>query len=218
MSKCFIVLFLALILTSVCAAQSTDSLALAKAEKERVVHEKKMADSLRMARLLAISEYPYVKGTKWSGVIPVADPTEIPNPNQDYKLLFDFSSRNPDSLSKEINTCLDEVARVLNLHVASGIPGKRILPVVIIRGGGMETVASNDRYRKVHSIDNPNVKLVRDLQDVGTRFIVCGQSMAFRDLRKEDLLPGVRISLTAQTVFSNYLLQGYVRYTVVPDP
>ena len=185
-----------------------------QAVRDSTLRAKKLADSLKIERLLAVVQYPYVKGGKFSGVIPVANPTEIPDTNQMYKLLFDITERNPDSLAKEINSGLDEVARLLNLHIASGIPAKKIIPVVVIHGPGIEAVFNNASYKKIHSIENPNVKLVNDLQHVGTKFIVCGQAMAFHEATKEDLLPDIKISLTAQTVLSNYQLQGYVLYQI----
>jgi intracellular sulfur oxidation DsrE/DsrF family protein len=188
-----------------------------KAKKDSIAHAKMITDSLRMEKLLAVAQYPYIKGTKWSGIIPVVDPTEIPDLKQDYKLLFELSDRNPDSLAKDINGSLDEVARVLNLHFASGIPAKKIIPVIVIHGPAIEAVMTNERYKKKHSIDNPNLKLVQDLENVGAKFIVCGQAMAFSGTQKEDLLPEIKISLTAQTVLSNYQLQGYVLYSVKQD-
>jgi SAM-dependent methyltransferase len=38
-----------------------------------------------------------------------------------------------------------------------------------------------------------------------------------REFDRPELLPGVRVSLTAQTVLSNYGEQGFVRYLIVPD-
>jgi intracellular sulfur oxidation DsrE/DsrF family protein len=174
-------------------------------------------DSVRMEKFLAIAQYPFIKGGKWSGVIPVADPTEVPEPNRDYKLLFEFTAKNPDSLAGEVNFGLDEVARVLNLHVASGIPASRLFPVVVIHGPGLRVITTNESYRKKFNVDNPNLDLFRGLVKAGVKFIACGQAMAFFDVPKEDLLEDVKISLTAQTVLSNYQLQGYVRYTIEPD-
>ncbi len=220
--KSFIVLFLiSLFSLSSAFAQSTpalaDSAAHAKAVADSTKHAKAIADSLKMEKLFAIAQYPYIKGSKWSGVIPVEHPTEIPNPDQQYKLLFELIKRNADSLSKEINESLDEVARIINLHYASGIPGKNIIPVIVIHGPALQAVMTNEAYQKKHKIDNPNLKLVHDLENIGAKFIACGQAMAFSETTKEMLLPEVKVSLTAQTVLSNYQLQGYVLYTIDPS-
>ncbi len=198
-------------------SQTTGTLPIEKARKDSVAHAKMIADSLKMEKLFAVAQYPYLRGSKWSGVIPVDDPTEVPDPAHDYKLLFELSEKNPDSLSKEINQGLDEVARILNLHVASGIPAKKIFPVIVVHGPALQCVVNNDRYRQKHSVDNPNIKLVRDLQNIGAKIIACGQAMAFHELKREQLLPDVKVSLTAQTVLSNYQLQGYVLYSIHED-
>jgi hypothetical protein len=83
------------------------------------------------------------------------DPAEVPDPNREYRLLFEFTAKNPDSLAKEINSNLDEIARVLNLHVASGIPANKLTPVIVVHGPGIEAVTTNESYKKKHSIDNP---------------------------------------------------------------
>jgi len=196
------------------AGIKTDSTLRAKMEEER---GKKEADSIKMEKLLARAQYPYLKGGKLSGVIPVKDADEIPDPNHDYKLLFEVVINNPDSLAKDINSGFDEVARILNLHFASGIPPKRIIPVIVVHGQALDAITNNKVYKKVHSIDNPNIRLIHDLGNVGAKFIACGQAMAYFELKKDDLLPGIKISLTAQTVLSNYESQGYVLYSIIPN-
>ena len=202
---------------SICNAQTSPSSATERARKDSTARAKTISDSLRMEKLYASAQYPLIKGSKQSGVIPVSNPSEIPDPKREYKLLFKLWAKNPDSLSGEINQSIDEVVRILNLHVASGIPAGNLFPVIVIAGGGMEALMTNDAYRKKHSADNPNLKVISELEKIGTKLIVCGQSMAFKDFNKEDLLPEVKISLTAKTVLSNYQLQGYVLYSIEPD-
>jgi intracellular sulfur oxidation DsrE/DsrF family protein len=213
--KTLIVLIVLILSTlSVCQAQVPLPDSTSKAQQDSLKRVKAVADSLKWEKLLSVAQYPYVKGSKWSGVIPVADPAWAPDLKQDYKLLFEVSEKNPDSLSKEISMSLDDVARILNLHFTSGIPPKQIIPVVVLHGPGLDAVLSNEAYKKRHSLDNPNIKLVHDLMDVGAKFIVCGQAMAFKGLTKEDILPEMKIALTAQTVLSSYQLQGYVLYAL----
>lgn len=125
MKRIVIVLLMTAAALSVCMAQTPVAVSPEQAKKDSLRYVKAIADSLKMEKLFAIAQYPFIKGSKWSGVIPVSDPAEIPDPMHDYKLLFELTDKNPDSLAKEINRGLDEVARVLNLHVASGIPPKK---------------------------------------------------------------------------------------------
>jgi len=189
-----------------------DSTLKKSAHADSVKVEKEYAVKIRKAKLKESLVYPVIDGGENSGIIPVKNPTEIPDPQLEYKLLFDIGGSFPDSLSKEISSSLAEVARIINLHVASGIPVKKIVPVIIARGGVLNALTTNEYYKEHFKSDNPNTKLINDLAALGTKFIACGQAMAYMDLNREALLPIVKITLTAQTVFSSYQLQGYVRY------
>ncbi len=174
--------------------------------------DKEFADKLKEAHLKGIAVYPALKGGDMSGVIPVKDPTEIPDPAMDYKLLFELTANNPDSAAKDINYGLTEVARIINLQVAAGIPLKRIMPVIVVHAGALNAFTTNEFYKEKYKTENPNQKLINDLAAMGTRFIACGQAMVFFDVKKEALLPIMKVSLTAQTVISSYQLKGYVKY------
>ena len=187
-----------------------DSTLRAMIHSDSVKVEKEFKDKAKWKKLKSITQYPVINAGEFSGIIPVKDPTEIPDPNQDYKILFELTADNPDSLMKDNNAGLVEVARVINLHVASGIPVKKIFPVIVIHAGALNAVTTDTFYREHFKMANPNLKLIGDLEKLGTKFIACGQAMAFFNIKKEDLLPQIKVSLTAQTVLTNYQLKGYV--------
>lgn len=187
-----------------------DSTLRAIIHADSVKVDKEFKDKAKWEKLKLIARYPVINAGEYSGIIPVKDPTEIPDPNQDYKLLFELTTNNPDSLMKEANAGLIEVARVINLHVASGISVKKIFPVIIIHAGALNAIATDTFYKKHFKMANPNLKLIGELEKLGTKIIACGQAMAFFDIKKEDLLPEIKVSLTAQTVLTNYQLKGYV--------
>ncbi|MEP7256229.1 MAG: DsrE family protein [Ferruginibacter sp.] len=176
--------------------------------------EKEFEGKEKEDKLNARSVYPLLNAGLGSGVIPVADPTEIPDPNIDYKILFELAGNNPDSTIKEINSGLAEIARVINLHIASGVPVKRIIPVIVAHAGVLHSLKNNEAFQKKYKIDNPNIKIIDDLKKLGAKFIVCGQAMAFLDIKKEELLPDMKVSLTAQTALTHYQLKGYVWHPV----
>ena len=63
-------------------------------------------------------------------------------------------------------------------------------------------------------MDNPNMKLIEELEGLGAKFISCAQAMFFFEVDKEALLPMFKVSLTAQTVLSSYQMKGYVKYRI----
>jgi len=189
-----------------------DSSFRAMMHADSVKADKEFTEKEKWEKLKAVAIYPALKGGENSGVIPVKDPTEIPDPKMEYKLLFELVNNNPDSVAKEINFGLDEVARVINLHVASGIPIKNIKPVIVVHAAALNAITTNAFYKEHFKVDNPNIKLINDMKAIGATFIACGQAMEFFDVNKQALLPDVKVSLTAQTVLSNYRLKGYVKY------
>jgi intracellular sulfur oxidation DsrE/DsrF family protein len=182
--------------------QVTDSIAAAR------------KDSIKWATLESLAYFPLIKAGTFSGVLPVAGIDEIPDPEREYKLLFEFTLFNKDSTNEKLNPGLVEIARILNLHVASGIPISHIHPVIVAHGHSLFSIQNNEVYQQKFKKDNPNSKLIQDLMKNGARFIACGQAMNFFDVKKEELFPGVKVSLTAQTVLSGYIGQGYVWYDI----
>ena len=109
---------------------------------------KKKLVKIKMEKMMAKAEYPVMKAGDFSGIIPVKETNEIPDPNIDYKLLFELTTNNPDSTAKDINTGLAEITRVINLHVASGIPLKKIIPVIVVHAGALYAISTNMAYQK----------------------------------------------------------------------
>ena len=171
-----------------------------------------------MAAFFARAYYPLIKGSKWSGVMPVEGITEVPDPKMRYKLLLEDVFPVRDSVSaKDINGGLAEVGRIINLHIASGIPKNKLDIVVVVHGPALFSLYTHQNYHKKYGIDNPNIAMMDELIKNGVRFIACGQAMNFLEVKKEEIDPRVHISLTAQTVLSGYQLKGYVLNTITED-
>ncbi len=171
-------------------------------------------DRIGTERLKAAAIYPVINAGEYSGVIPVKDINEFPDTKMAYKLLFELTATNPDSLAKNINGGLTEIARKMNLHVAAGIPLKKISAVVIAHGDVLWSLSTNAFYKEKFKTDNPNIKVIRELEALGVKFIACGQAMAFIDMKREALFPDIKVALSAQTVLSVYRLKGYVAFKV----
>ncbi|MEP7164417.1 MAG: DsrE family protein [Ferruginibacter sp.] len=189
-----------------------DSSFHASMHSDSVRVNKEFAEKEKWEKVKGLAVYPVFNAGDMSGVIPVKDPTEIPDPKMEYKLLFELVRNNPDSVAKDINYGLTEIARVINLHVASGIPLKKILPVIVVHAEALKAITTNVYYKEHYKLDNPNLKIFNDLRNMGAKFIACGQAMTFFEVKKEDLLPDVKVSLTAQTVLSSYQLKGYALF------
>jgi intracellular sulfur oxidation DsrE/DsrF family protein len=155
--------------------------------------------------------FPAIKAVSWAGVLPVEHVDEIPDPTMHYNMLFEITWFDT-AAKKEIHGGLGNVARELNLHEANGIPGKNIRAVVVVHADGLYSLLSDEKYKKKYGIDNPNIPLIKELQKYGVKMIVCGQAMTYYRLEMQDLVPGLKQALTAQTVLSSYRLKNYVRF------
>ncbi|MBU1373674.1 MAG: DsrE family protein [Bacteroidetes bacterium] len=183
--------------------------------KDSVKIEKEFTTAAKWDNLFSKLEYPLLKGGKFSGVLPVKKVTETPDPKIDYKILFEMVKDNPDSMKNEILSGLDEATRVINLHYAAGVPIKKIVPIIVAHGGAEFAFMNNEAYQKRYKMDNPNIKLINDLETlVGAKFIICEQAMLMKGIKPEEFLPSVKLSLTAQTVITSYQLKGYVLMNV----
>lgn len=198
-------------------SKTKDSTLKAMIHADSLKIESKFAEKERWDKLFAKEEFPVINAGKYSGVFPVKDITEVPDPNMQYKLLYEMTEENPDSALNEPDYSLVEIARLINLHVASGIPLKNLTVVVVAHGLALHSISTNKAYQKKFKMNNPSLELVKDLEKIGVRFIACGQAMSFMNVKEEDLVSGIRISLTAQTALSGYQLKGYVLKSLDPE-
>jgi intracellular sulfur oxidation DsrE/DsrF family protein len=150
-----------------------------------------------------------------SGVAVVNGIDEKPDPNQDYKIVLDFTAfperedkkGKVDSLA--VNWALEEIGRVYNLHVAAGIPRNKIQMVAAVHANAMISFFTNEAYREKYKTDNPNLEIIDELNNAGVKFLVCGQSLLFWGFKKEFLIPKAKLTLTAQTTLSSYQMKGF---------
>jgi len=119
-----------------------------------------------------------------------------------FKVAMDSTKRGEDG---KVNAVFERTARFLNMHVAAGVPVENIKLAVVVHGSAVLDVANNARY----GAENPSTELVRLLQAHGVTFYVCGQAAAYHKVGVADLLPGVKMSISAMTTHALLQQQGY---------
>ena len=124
------------------------------------------------------------------------------SPETELKVAFDVAKA---AAPGTVNRYLESSARFLNMHVAAGVPAENIEIAIVVHGGAAMDLVTDARYGG----ENANADLVAALIAAGVSIELCGQTAAYRGLTEGDLLPGVRLSLSAMT--SHALLQqdGY---------
>ncbi|MEI6485009.1 MAG: DsrE family protein [Sphingomonadales bacterium] len=141
------------------------------------------------------------------GPIAMVD-SDVPIPKgTKFKIAFDVSAKNtPGQLSRQIETA----ARTLNMHVAGGVPQKDVAIVLIFHGPSLFDLLNAPAYAaRTEGKTNASADAVTKLIGQGVEFIVCGQSAASLGVKKSDLLPGVKLALSAITAHALYQQRGY---------
>lgn len=169
-------------------------------------------ETKRMSKM-QMAQYPLIRSHPLTLVLPVEGVDERPDTTMQYNILFNWTWAARDSVkAKRTNFGLQEIGRIINLHIASGIPRNKMNIVVAAYGYTPFALINNEAYRAKFNTDNPNSKLLQELVENGVKFLVCGQAMGFLDVEKKSLLPGLKVAYTSQTVLSSYQLKGYVRF------
>jgi intracellular sulfur oxidation DsrE/DsrF family protein len=138
---------------------------------------------------------PVIKdyGKVWS----IENPDFKVNTDKEYKAVFDIMN-SPES-HESINASIETAARFLNMHAQSGVPATNLKVALVVHNKASKDVIENDAYQKKYGLDNPNHELIKALINAGGQIIFCGQSSVSRDFPREDLIDGVKLSLSAMT-------------------
>ncbi len=139
--------------------------------------------------------------TEYGGVADVEGAAPIA-PGAAFKVVFDVSEA---AEAGAVSRRLESAARFLNMHVRAGAPRENIRLAIVVHGA-----AARDLTRQPHEGEaNANAGLIAALIANGVDIYLCGQTAAHYDIGQEDLLPGVRLSLSAMTVHALLQQGGY---------
>ncbi|UII75708.1 DsrE family protein [Flagellimonas sp. HMM57] len=137
----------------------------------------------------------------------IENPDFKTNVNQEFKVVFDIMN-SPESHS-EINRTIETAARFLNMHAQGGVPVEQLKVALVVHNKASKDIIHNKAYKAKYGVDNPNFDMVKDLIDAGVEVIYCGQSSKSRNFPKEELIPDVKIALSAMTALIQLQNKGY---------
>ncbi|MEG3109702.1 MULTISPECIES: DsrE family protein [Pantoea] len=120
-----------------------------------------------------------------------------------------FQITRSDGAMTDPNLGLERVARVVNLYIASGVPADQLKFVVSVTGDATPAMLDNAHFKQFYGIDNPNIKLINELNKVGVKVSVCDQSVAFHHYPNDWIDKSVVHALSSPTTVSTLQNQGY---------
>lgn len=108
------------------------------------------------------------------------------------------------------NQQLTTIARFLNLHARHGVANERLFAAAVVHGSGWMSLLSDSAYgARFGGKPNPSKRLVEELLANNVQLVLCGQTAGFRGVKREELLPGVQLGISAMTALNVFQTQGY---------
>jgi intracellular sulfur oxidation DsrE/DsrF family protein len=146
--------------------------------------------------------------------MPVDNPTLPFEHKGNCRLVFDFEQENKEAEKGTVNEGLEEVMRILNLHVAAGVPKDKLEAVVVFHGPAAASFLNDEMYNKRFKINNPNLPLMQALKDKKVKFVVCGQTVALRGMEMSAFPAGTLRAFSAKTAVSDFQQRGYAVFDI----
>ncbi|MCC3859896.1 DsrE family protein [Pseudemcibacter aquimaris] len=112
--------------------------------------------------------------------------------------------------SGKVNSTFTSAARFINMHVDAGHPQENIKVAIVVHGTTSIDVTKDEYYAEHHGgAKNANADVIAALVAEGVDIYICGQSAVFRGVTRENILPGVKFSLSAMTAHAMLQSEGY---------
>lgn len=110
----------------------------------------------------------------------------------------------------KVNSSFSSAARFINMHVDASHPQENIKVAIVVHGSTSLDVTQDFYYgEKYDGAKNANAAVIEALISEGVEIYICGQSAAFRGVTRENILPGVKYSLSALTAHAMLQKDGY---------
>ena len=144
--------------------------------------------------------------TEFGKVATIDSDMKIPR-RAKFKVLFDTAT---GADAGQVNRTLNSAARFLNMHEEAGVSEAHMKIAVVFHGKGSFDLTTSSFYSgKFDGAENGNKELIKALTNKGVRIILCGQTAAYYNITKDDLLPGVEMALSAMTAHALLQQDGY---------
>ncbi len=166
--------------------------------------------SILLAALATIAgaadwKHPVIKDS--GPVIDLPKAAVQPVASIDYRIIFDITGW-PEMKGKQVPG-LFKVARLINAFAIGGLSPDRLDLALVLHGAATECVLQAQAFRAKHGFDNPNLKLISELNKLGVTLYVCGQGLAEHNISHKDVNQAVSIALSALIVVPTFQLRGY---------
>ena len=128
-------------------------------------------------------------------------------PGERYRVVMDIG-KGPDDPAA-LNRGIESAARFLNMHARNGISPQDLDVAIVLHGSGARAALRQQAHEREFLVANANQPLIEALHQSGVDIFLCGQTAAYRGFAPEDLLPQIRMAVSAMTVHVRLQQEGY---------
>ncbi len=168
-----------------------------------------IAAAMLFALPASAQESAFHPGPVFPDLAPIATiDSDMPIPKGAvFKVAFDDTTQaRPGSVNDGFLTA----ARFINTHVEAGVPAANINIAIVVHGRAILDLLKPDAYAKRNGgAANASTKAIAQLLAHNVNFYVCGQSAASQGIAKAELLPGVKMAISASSAHALLQMQGY---------
>lgn len=166
--------------------------------------------ALLVAAPAAAQNRSFHPGPVFPDVAPVATIASdmVIAPNTVFKVTYDVTAQaEPGTVNRGFETA----ARFLNSHVEAGVPAANINVAYVVHGKAIVDLLKPTAYAaRTGGRANATAALLARLLAHRVNFYVCGQSAAAQGVANADLLPGVKMAISASSAHALLGQQGFV--------
>lgn len=138
----------------------------------------------------------------------VQEPTFATPARGDLKALFEINVGGGDTV--KVNEQLVTMARFFNIHARNSVAENRLKAAAVFHGSGWTALLSDSAFAaRFGGKPNPSRKLVEELLQHGAQLVLCGQTAGARNVRRDELVAGVKVSVSAMTAMLALQNDGY---------
>ncbi len=135
------------------------------------------------------------------------DPQLTFESDKEYKIIFDVFTDDTDK--NKINPKLTAIANYLDSYAQGGFLNKNLKVTVLLHGAATKNALTNDAYKKLFNVDNPNTELINTLKAGNAELYVSSKSYYGKVYEFKDKIPSIHLSISARAALLWYQNEGY---------
>jgi intracellular sulfur oxidation DsrE/DsrF family protein len=138
----------------------------------------------------------------------VESPSFVMPADHDYKVVWEMVDGADEPT--EMDAGYVTLARFMNLHARHGVDPERIQLAAVVHGAAWQALLSDEAYgERFDGVANPTRELIQELLANNVEIVLCGQTAGSRGVTQGELLPGVKMGLSAMTALHWFQSEGY---------